>query len=68
MTKNRGKRDMYARRRKEMARLYEKDGLTLRAIADVMGITYQSVHAALKFEGVTMRARGNPNPSRRRPR
>jgi hypothetical protein len=59
MTKNRGKRQMYERRRREMARLYLEEGLSLRAIAEVMGVTYQSVHAALKVEGVTMRPRGN---------
>jgi len=58
MTKTLGKRAMYARRRQEMARLYLNEGLTLRAIADVMGITYQSVYAALKMEGVPMRPRG----------
>jgi DNA-binding transcriptional regulator LsrR (DeoR family) len=58
MTKNRGKRDVYARRRKEMARLYVQEGLTLRAIADIMGIVHQSVHAALRREGIQMRPRG----------
>lgn len=65
MTKNRGKRELTARRRVEMARLY-KDGLTLRQIGDIMGLTYQSVHAHLMRAGVPMRPRGNPTGYRRR--
>lgn len=66
MTKSLGKRELTARRRKEMARLYIKDGLTLRQIADIMGLTYQTVHKHLATEGVPMRPRGNPTGFRRR--
>lgn len=61
MTKSRGKRILHARRRKEMARLYTEEGLTLRQIADVMGVVYQTVHAALRREKVPMRPRGGAN-------
>ena len=57
MTKNYGKRDLQRRRRHEMARLY-REGLSLRAIASVMAVTYQTVHAALRRERVVMRPRG----------
>jgi transposase len=57
MTKSLGKRAVQARRRKEMARLY-REGLSLRHIASIMALTYQTVHGALRREGVPMRPRG----------
>ena len=41
----------------EMRRLYEKDELTLRQIADRFGITRQAVHQRLTRAGVNMRPR-----------
>ena len=41
-----------------MARLYEKDGLSLRAIADLMQTTYQNVHGILTRRRIRMRKRG----------
>ena len=51
-----------------MARLYEKDGLTLRAIADLMQTTYQNVHGILTRRRVRMRKRGGNTGSHSRHR
>jgi DNA-directed RNA polymerase specialized sigma24 family protein len=45
------------KRRAIMVRLYER-GLTLRQIADKMGVSYQAVHQTLTRAGVQFRPRG----------
>ena len=44
-------------RRQRMRRLYES-GMTLRAVAEKMGCSFQSVHQVLRLMGVPMRTRG----------
>jgi transposase len=44
-------------RRQAVKALYE-GGLTVRAVAERVGVTYQAAHAMLKRMGVTMRKRG----------
>lgn len=52
------RRAMRAAQREKMRKMYEQDGLTLRAIAAEFRITFQSVHQTLLALGVAMRRRG----------
>lgn len=44
----------------ELVRLYEVEGLSLRQIADQVGVGYTAVHCRLSTAGVRFRRTGNP--------
>lgn len=52
--------------RRSVAKMLYNSGLSLRSVADKMGITFQAVHALLKRSGVTMRSKGGRSGSHSR--
>lgn len=52
--------------KRDVARMLYNSGLSLRQVAEAMGITFQSVHGLLKRAGVKLRGKGGMTGSHSR--